>query len=192
MAYKQKSGSPFARNFGIGASPVKALETRITYPDGTESVKTGTASVVEAQNIAKNNAKYIDKQLGREAKKLGLTRGTDAFDKFASTFKPDTSNFKNVELTGDEAREFYSGANASGNVSDASNIFETMIPEGTNTDSRSEVSGKTLLNNSGGTVTTDLSTGEEGSLTYVDKSNVPMSTKKEALEIAERDRLAGN
>ena len=192
MAYKQKSGSPFARNFGIGASPVKALETRITYPDGRpDKVSTGTASVVEAQKIAQNNAQKIDKQLGRAANKLGYKRGTDEFKQFASTFEPNTSNLTKVDLTGDEAKEFYSGADR-GVTSDASNIFKTEVKEGEGRDSRDEVSGKTLLEGSGGTVTTDRDTGAEADkiTTYVDSMGVPVSTKKEVE--AMRDNAAGN
>ena len=190
MSYKQKSGSPFARNFGIGASPIKLVDTRITYPDDRpDKVSTGTASVVEAQKIAQKNALMIDKQLGRAANKLGLNRGTDEFKQFASKFKPDTSNFKTVALDGPDAEEFYSGAD--GKVtSDASNIFKTGVPEGTGGDSQDAVTGQTLLEGSGGTVTTNLDTGGETVMTYVDSMGVPESTKKEVE--AMRDNAAGN
>ena len=74
MAYKQKSGSPFQRNFGIGASPIKRADVYIGGENkgtGDEARKLGLAQETknkerEALNEKRIAAGYEPFSLGEE------------------------------------------------------------------------------------------------------------------------------
>ena len=168
MAFKMTKPT-FGKSPVEMASPLPKLETQITYPSGNTNISTGTESVTKAQKIAANTAKVIAAQ-----RKRFLEENPEAENDDGSIegFTPDLSNQPTVDLSGAEAKEFYSGAR--NNVtSEAGKIYKTDNP----TTDMEDIDGNAiydkynpqdLISQSGGTLTTDLDDHQ-----YIGKDGIP-------------------